>query len=79
MYIWLMESYQVDILNPKAVKLLKNLAELKLISLSDPTTNSFLVAINKLRKTAASNAPTLEDITKEVEKVRANRHAQNKA
>ncbi len=74
-----MESYQVDILNPKAVKLLKNLAELKLISLSDPTTNPFLVAINKLRKNAASNTPTLEDITKEVEEVRANRHAQNKA
>ncbi len=40
-----MESYKVDILNPKAVKLLKNLAELRLISISDPTTDSFLVAV----------------------------------
>ncbi len=73
-----MESYQVDILNPKAVKLLKDLADMQLISLSNSSKDSFLAAVRQLRKKAAK-PPTLEEITKEVETVRASRYARNKA
>jgi len=74
-----MESYQVDILNPKAVKLLKDLADMQLISLSNSSKDSFLAAVGQLRKQAVSKPPTLEEITKEVETVRASRYARNKA
>ncbi len=74
-----MESYQVDILNPKAVKLLKDLADMQLISLSNSSKDSFLAVVGQLRKKAVSKPPTLEEITKEVETVRASRYAKNKA
>ena len=74
-------TYQVDILNPKADKLLQDLADLKLISLSKPSNDPFLTVVKRLRKRAAAiKTPTLEEITKEVEKVRAKRYAnKNKA
>ena len=73
--------YQVDILNPKADKLLQDLADLKLISLSKASSEPFLTVVKKLRKKAASlKTPTLEEITKEVESVRAKRYGnKNKA
>lgn len=70
-----MISYQVDILNPKADKLLQDLADLKLISLSQTSKDPFLAVVNRLRKKAAANPPTLEEITKEVEAVRSKRYA----
>lgn len=67
--------YQVEILNPKADKLLQNLADLKLISISKTSPDSFLTTVKQLRKKAASKPPTLEEITKEVETVRSKRYA----
>jgi hypothetical protein len=73
-------TYQVDILNPKADKLLQDLADLKLISLSKTSDDPFMSVVKKLRKNAASSPPMLEDITKEVEFVRSKRYAnKNKA
>ncbi len=72
-----MTTYQVDILNPKAVKLLKDLADLELISISDTSADPFGVVINRLRKKA--KPPTLEEVTKEVEAVRSKRYANSKA
>jgi len=74
-------TYEVDILNPKADKLLQDLADLKLISLSKPSNDPFLTVVKRLRKKAAAiTPPTLEEITREVEKVRAKRYAsKNKA
>jgi hypothetical protein len=69
---------QIDILNPKAGKLLKDLADLKLISIRTATDDGFLKLVNKFRAKAKSKPPTLEDITKEVELVRANRYAKSK-
>lgn len=69
---------QVDILNPKAAKLLQDLADLKLISITKTSEDSFLKVVTRLRKKASSNPPSLEEITKEVEQVRAKRYAQNK-
>ncbi len=69
-------TYQVDILNPKADKLLQDLADLKLISLSRTSgKDPFLTVVKRLRKNAATKPPTLEEITKEVEYVRSKRYA----
>lgn len=72
-------TYQVDILNPKADKLLKDLADLNLITLTKTSNDSFLKEVKRLRKKAAAiTPPTLEEITKEVESVRAKRYANRK-
>lgn len=73
-----METYQVDILNPKATKLLQDLAELKLISIKPASENKFLKVLSDIRDTAGKDSPSLDEITNEVESVRANRYAQKK-
>lgn len=73
-------TYQIDILNPKAGKLLKDLAEMKLISITKMSSSDpFLTVVNRIRKKASLKPPTLEEITKEAEAVRAKRYAKNKA
>jgi hypothetical protein len=69
-----MESMRIDILNPKAAKLLKNLADLNLIAIHDTSKNSFESVLKKLRS-KANSAPTLEEITREVESVRNKRYS----
>jgi hypothetical protein len=69
-----MNTLRVDILNPKAAKLLKDLADMDLIAIQDISKNGFSSVLRKLRAKAES-APTLEEITKEVELVRAKRYA----
>ena len=73
-----MDTMQIDTLNPKAGKLLKNLEDLKLISIRKSSDDGFLKLVNKFRAKAKSNPPTLAEITKEVELVRANRYAKSK-
>lgn len=73
-----MNTMQIDILNPKAKKLLKNLEDLNLISIRKSTDDGFLTLVNKFRARAKSNPPTLAEITKEVEIVRADRYAKSK-
>ncbi|MCY7352881.1 MAG: hypothetical protein LH606_19855 [Cytophagaceae bacterium] len=73
-----MTTYQVDILNPKASKLLQDLADLELIAIRQTPEDSFLKFVSKLRTKAATNLPSSEDITKEVELVRVKRYARNK-
>jgi hypothetical protein len=68
-----MDTVQVDILNPKAGRLLQDLADMNLISIKDVTSDSFLKVVAQLRKKAQKNPPILEEITKEVERVRAKR------
>lgn len=70
-----MDSIRIEILNPKARKLLNNLAELKLIKISDSSDrkNEFKKLLDKLRA-KSDNAPSLEDIEKEVETVRKARY-----
>lgn len=72
-------TYQVEILKPKAEKLLKDLADLKLISISKTSNDPFMAVVDRLRKKAPSNPPSLEEITKEVEAVRTKRYAKGKA
>jgi len=76
-----MKTFEIDILNPKAAKLLKDLADMKLISLKETNKGEFLKFVSKLRAKAKSvgNIPTPEEIQKEVEIVRTERNARKKA
>lgn len=69
-----METLKVNILNPKAIKLLNNLAELNLISIQDNSDNRFAEVLNKMRS-RAKTSPSSDEITKEVELVRSARYA----
>jgi uncharacterized radical SAM superfamily protein len=73
-----MNIIQVELLNPKARILLKDLADLNLIAIKNIGDESFLKVVMKLRKKAEKNPPSLEEITKEVELVRAKRYAKEK-
>ena len=75
-----MVTYQVDILNPKADRLLKDLADMNLIAIKQTDTDAFFAVIERLRSKAEQlGPPTLEEITQEVETVRAERYATKKA
>ncbi|MBK7506469.1 MAG: hypothetical protein IPI52_15885 [Bacteroidetes bacterium] len=81
-YICIVMMYQVDVLNPKADKLLKDLADLNLITLSKSSDDPFLAIVKRLRKKTANKKPlpTLEEITNEVEEVRTQMYVrQNKS
>jgi len=67
---------RIYILNPKAAKLLKDLAALNLIAIKDTSKNGFAGVLKKLRSKAKS-APSLEDISTEVEIVRSKRYAKS--
>lgn len=73
-----MNTVQVNILNPKAGKLLQDLADMNLISIKELSNDNFMQVVKKLRKKAAKNPPSLQDITKEVELVRLKRYAKEK-
>jgi len=69
-----MNTMRIELLNPKAAKLLKDLADLNLIAIQDTSKNGFATVLKNLRSKAKS-APNLEVITKEVELVRIKRYA----
>ncbi|MBS1537257.1 MAG: hypothetical protein JST20_05860 [Bacteroidetes bacterium] len=69
-----MNTMRIEILNPKAVRLLKDLADLNLIAIEDTSKNGFASVLKKLRSKAKS-APTFDEITAEVELVRSKRYA----
>jgi hypothetical protein len=69
-----MSTVTIDIINPKASKLLKDLADLNLIAIRTNPKTGFSIVLNRLRA-KAKTAPTLDQITKEVELVRAKRYA----
>ena len=72
-----MLTFNVEILNPKAQAILQNLADLQLITLKEEPENRFLEVIQRMRSQDAEIS--LEDITKEVESVRSERHGNRKA
>ena len=65
---------RVDILNHKAARLLKDLADINLIVIKDTSKNGFTNVLKKLRSKAKS-APIFEEITDEVELVTSKPHA----
>ena len=68
-----MNTMRINILNPKAVKLLKDLADLNLIAIQDTSKNGFASVLKRLRSQAKS-APTFDEITNEVELIRSKRY-----
>lgn len=69
-----MDTMRINILNPKAKKLLKDLADLNLIAIQDVPKNNFAGVLKKFRS-KNTVAPTLAEITHEVELVRSKRYA----
>lgn len=67
-----MEAYKLEILDPKALKLIKGMQDLNLIRVTKEPVSSVQLYLNKIRKNA-SNAPSLDEITSIVEKVRSKR------
>ena len=69
-----MESLRIEILNPKARKLIKNLADMDLIRIKkDNAKTGFTELLARLRK-RSDDAPSLDEISKEVESVRKARY-----
>lgn len=68
-----MSTMNIEILNPKAKKLLQNLADMNLIAIKDKKRDLFMDTVRKLRAKKANL--TLDEITKEVEAVRSKRYA----
>jgi len=66
-----MESLSVEIINPKAKTLLRNLAAMNLIQIKNQPTLASMLAT--LRRNEAQ-VPSLEEITQEVELVRQARY-----
>ena len=67
-----MEAYKLEILDPRALKLIKGMQDLNLVRVTKEPVSSDQLYLNKMRKNA-SNAPSLDEITSIVEKVRSKR------
>ncbi len=72
-----MESIRIEILNPKAKILIKNLADMDLIRIKKDKKSEFSDLLARLRK-HSEETPSLEEITKEVESVRKARYEKQK-
>ncbi len=71
-----MTRLQIDIIEPKAAKLLEDLAAMNLISIQSTNQDRLKNLLNKLR--VHSDDISMEEITNEVETVRAERYANRK-
>lgn len=71
-----MNTYQIEIIEPKAEKLLEDLASLNLIKFQriEPK-QQFKKLLQKMRSAGEGDVPTLEEINKEVKSVREERYA----
>jgi hypothetical protein len=67
-----METVKIDILNPKARKLLKDLADLDLITIRETTKSGFSEVLKKIRS-KSDTVPSPEEIADDVEVVRSRR------
>jgi hypothetical protein len=66
-----MNTYGVEILNPKAKNMLQSMADLNFIFINtrEVSKNDFINLLAKLRQ-KSNEAPSLEEIAQEVKKVR---------
>lgn len=70
-----METLRIDIVNPKAKRIIKDLADLNLINIRDKDPiKSFEELLNRLR--TKGKKISLDEVTKEVELVRSKRYGQ---
>jgi hypothetical protein len=72
-----MESITINIINPKAIKLLKDLEELGLISINRSESLTFKEVLTKIRDNSVE-PPDLDEITREVEAIRTKRYGEKK-
>ncbi|MCF2491219.1 hypothetical protein [Dyadobacter sp. CY347] len=68
-----MTTLRINILNPKATKLLKDLADLDLIAIEKPAASGFASILKRLRSKNKS-VPNLDEIAREVDLVRSKRY-----
>ena len=68
-----MERMQIDILNPKAKKLLRSLDEMNLIKINKTKDKSNFLVLKKIRA-RSSGEISHDEITNEVEQVRSLRY-----
>lgn len=69
-----METISIEIINPKAKKLLNDLADLNLIKINKEEYKSDFSALLKKIRAKSNDGITLDDITLEVEEVRKSRN-----
>jgi len=69
-----METIRIDIINPKAKKLLKDLADLNLIKINKEKYKSDFSSLLKKIRAKSNDEISLHEITKEVEQVRKSRY-----
>lgn len=68
-----MNAIRIEILNPKALQLIKDLQELDLIKISDEPSSLLGSYLDKMRNTPEA-APDLEEITRLVQESRTERY-----
>ena len=73
-----MDTYQIEIIDPKAKTLLDDLANMNLITVKQVKPKELFKKLLDKMRSNGGDAPTLEEITKEVEAVRGDRYARNK-
>jgi hypothetical protein len=69
-----MESIRIEILNPKAKSLIKNLADMDLIRIKKEKVKSEFSELLERLRMHSDKVPSLEEITIEVESVRKARY-----
>ena len=69
-----METILIDIINPKAKALLKDLADLNLIKIKKEKVKSEFVELLEKLRIDSDETPSIDEITNEVEKARKERY-----
>ncbi len=69
-----MEALRIEILNRKALQLIKGMQDLNLIKVTEEPASTVKVYLKKMRANS-KNAPDLDEITAMVEEVRSARYA----
>ena len=73
-----MKTIELTILNPRANTILKDMEKKNWITIEKPSKSTLQSVLNNLRSNAKT-APSLKEITKEVELVRAKRYTKSKS
>lgn len=68
-----MSAIRIEILNPKAMKLLQGMQDLKLIKVSDEPVSELSAYLEKMRQ-HSETAPSEDEIANMVKEVRAERY-----
>ncbi len=69
-----MDTYQIEIIDPKAKRLLDDLANMNLITVQPLEPKKLFKKLLDKMRSSGGDAPTFEEITAEVESVRSERY-----